>query len=64
MVLIKIISDFIENIKVEYNTNTRFDYIKEDILSNIEIYDYNQKLIDNNNINTIKEVYEQYLEKR
>ena len=37
MVLIKIISNFIENIKVEYNNNTRFDYIKEEILSNIEI---------------------------
>ena len=38
MVLIKIISDFIDNIDVYYNKNTRFDYIKEQILSNIELY--------------------------
>lgn len=57
MILANIFSNFIDDIIIEYNEKATFSFIKDDILSNIEIYDENDKLIDNNLIDIIVTIY-------
>jgi len=53
MVFVNILSDFLDDITIEFDNDVNFDYIKMDILDNIELYDENNKLIDNNLINIL-----------
>ena len=50
MVFINIISEFFDDLSIEYNNKATFEYIAENILQNLEIYDYNDDLINNDNI--------------
>ena len=53
MVFVNILSDFLDDITIEFDNDVNFEYIKMDILDNIELYDENNKLIDNNLINIL-----------
>jgi hypothetical protein len=57
MISAKVFSNFIDDIIIEYNDKAIFSFIKDDILSNIEIYDKNNELIDNNLIDIIVTIY-------
>lgn len=57
MISARVFSNFIDDITIEYNDKSTFSFIKDDILSNLEIYDENDKLIDNNLIDIIVTIY-------